>query len=1841
MASGDELGAALKKAGAGPTKINRAGRQISKAGWGLSDVLHPGKLSSAQLAQGPPGIGEQVQDIVKAAPAGVVQFAKGVASDPLAAAATGALIGGAAATATGPGALIGAGVGAGVGFAGYGLRSLLDDEPVDMLETSKQMADSFTRTAGRLRHPTRYGKESDRGSIVGAILEDVANLSMVASAGAKGLNAATGGAAREAATAGASAKSFTAAAKAEAEQVAKLTSEATVPGISPALRASKMKLAEHLAGSVDAWTAQAADATARATAAEGRAGMLLKPYKVAEKASNLGAKGANLPAGVYTGTARGVGRALEKIGAKASPYVENALASSEIGTQIVDSLTKMRSHVESFKERHLLRSQAADEIHAGAMRAVQESEQYRRLRDAWMKDVPDEIEQQAGMIAATGIPEQLAQLHADAGPDVVAHIIGYVTQKDGEFFGARPEAMKLAMEYARGLITDEETAQRLVASEQYAREVSSRMEQGYLDLRGMAPEQQTGAAGEANRANREWQVYGEDANPVAVARAEAERKATMDAAGKDLGESRSKLERATGRMTFTPEQLKAPVKATRQDVTAAMRLGGQFAQEHPEIAAQLFPDAAGPLEMQRLLADAVLQARNADIVEHLPQPLIDAIGAQEWSGDKSIIGRLAPAEKLIRQGKREGVAEVGQQIADRLTKLAEEAKARGDKSGAALADARAKLPKTNTERIVRAAAKVQRAVDRVQRTKARAERLAEPERLKVVAKAERALTKEVHAQRSTIRKALYEQSNDELAALAQDMGGWFPGSHPKWLQRVARGDQANVRHPSIDHWNRLMDESEMPSLVTRPPGVIPSGHRGESIDILIDNYRRAVPEFAEAAADDVLDAILSRLNGAAQNRLMANGIVGRGAANLRWAETALAMQGFGEADMAGLLPMLAEGTPKDVARSMMDASAVSPVTEASAARVLDAVEARFRAEQEGVRGEIPNRELADYAEGTPRAQPVSSPIPKGTLTPFEQSLADRVFAQAKLVAAERNEPRVSRQILSRIVDEAATKGFRAGRDVGTQAGLERGAAMAGATAERAGVAAAEGATEAMGGAATLAGRGFGVGVTAGRQARDVAIALREVGVKERAYERLDARTQEQVLAAHDSVQNAPSRYRPLLRFNEVAQQGIEDYIAEFLKAEDGHDPLVAEQLRAFAADIPVTLAAAVDAGFNPRYSIGGKIGEVVAAEERRSTAGTLPRVSKLAETRERIANAGPSSAEETAQLAVQRTTAWVRNETAYRLQARFGTAPSSVIGIRPEDAGLDTTDVRTAEGAEALKEAMTALREQAREKGLAIVGDGGNVIAIPAELINGRALAAEMKKRGYVAWNPASLFDTVPADQVKLSTTFVPEPLLTRFKNQIGPASEIEKAFRKFYDKPMRVWKDQVLALSPRWHVNNIIGGMVTATAGGGINPLTYGRNFAKATKILRAMHDDGRLAALEKSDPEGAQLALHMDPRIHQGSEAAALGAGTDLNIENKPKLPSRAKSKLVRGYKAATGKSYEFNGFVDDANRLAVFLTERDRMTNAQLAEWVRRNPDLGYSFGKGQHGLEGIRDELAVRQSLKVVGDFTRLSKLERTVIRRVLPFYPWMRHITKLALRMPAVAPVRVAWMMHLAEVFGEAPAFPFLTGYLPMGAEAADQSREYLHIGNVNPFQDIGYGSQGSSDWSITDIPGGVASNASPAITAGAALGLGIDLRTGSQLTRPAGSYKLDLHGRDSSTPLAREPGLAAGYLARLLPAYNVGRAVVDGLEYGGKVPLRYPTGQVMKSQGQIIFSDRPSYGPATDLLGIPLGGTEKVSLAELRGRRDERIRRAAASRRRYAGATSSPAGGGRLPSWGS
>ncbi len=307
----------------------------------------------------------------------------------------------------------------------------------------------------------------------------------------------------------------------------------------------------------------------------------------------------------------------------------------------------------------------------------------------------------------------------------------------------------------------------------------------------------------------------------------------------------------------------------------------------------------------------------------------------------------------------------------------------------------------------------------------------------------------------------------------------------------------------------------------------------------------------------------------------------------------------------------------------------------------------------------------------------------------------------------------------------------------------------------------------------------------------------------------------------------------------------------------------------------------------------------------------------------------------------------------------------------------------------------------------------------------------------------------------------------------------------------------------------------------------------------------------------------------------------------------------------------SYTVNGAVDDANRLAVFLDQHSKLKDADLYNLVAKYPEMA-TLSPGQ-----LRSEAAVRMSLRIAGDFTRMSPVERQVFRRIFPFYVWMRHITGLTAHLVAYNPLRVAWGLHVAQMFGTPEEYG-LASAVPLGLD------KVLQAPTVVPFGD-----------SVQTIPTAtrpdnlvreLGFSSSPLIKVGAGALAGLDVNRWAQFQRPPGEPG-GYGGSPATTPLIGRWGELANLVGNQLPQTRAVRGITDTLTEGKPVQ-RYPLGQVRrtsKTAGRKAQpSGEPTLGPLARYLGLPYFRspappfeTKDVAaqLAELRRRRKTSGRR--------------------------
>lgn len=807
--------------------------------------------------------------------------------------------------------------------------------------------------------------------------------------------------------------------------------------------------------------------------------------------------------------------------------------------------------------------------------------------------------------------------------------------------------------------------------------------------------------------------------------------------------------------------------------------------------------------------------------------------------------------------------------------------------------------------------------------------------------------------------------------------------------------------------------------------------------------------------------------------------------------------------------------------------------------------------------------------------------------PGRQALRSRGARAAYDVEAEAGKARVQELIVGQragqvaeAARQAAEQAREQGRRAGQQIGRGEGLAEAGRRVQRAGerlVEQAEPVAAARAEASLVAlARGSGpVGRLyrrVGQRERAALEAARTLAREQRVLARLDRQMQRAHARALQQIEAEPARYRPLVAVGRVMHKQVTDLADQLDKAVPG----AGDPLRAAAAELLVTSKRAFDEGIDPVFLIGKP---KPAAPSRLS---------------------GPRDYSPGAELPVRRATGHLsRRHTG----VRHGQTLADVVAAERRRLAQIIAN-ETGERVKAL--VGRPIRDVLRERGMS----DAEINAMDG----GRLRQAIEDGRMWAAWDPGAahqeLGSRLTDAEITPDTVVIPASAWREFRRyaegRFGTAEN-------WIDIGHRVWKGGVLALTGRWHAGNIIGNAIMAMLGAGLTPGRYWRAMGQARQILRAT-DMGQIT------PEYQAMLERMPSRVRAGLARGAyappelLRRGLAASDWQRIAFPEElAVSKLRHPIRW----SYEMNGFIDDVNRLAVYLDRLDRgLTDTDIRYFRQEYPEL---VGLSRQQLE---QEAAIRLSLRAMGDFTKMRPWERKIVKRILPFWPWLRHITKLSGNLVIHHPVRVAWTLHLVDVFDdEEDLVPFLRGAVPVGENL------WLRLPNINPFADV-LGAVAVGDEGYE--PEGVLASVSPLITTGAAALLGMDVRSARDL--PSAIPALDRYGRPRGRPLITRPRELAYMLGSQIPQFAAAREAIPAL-WGSRAVRRYPGGEPYVVGGRFIPANQ-QYVPGTrtrmpdvvapfiPLLGVPR--VEYVDTASIEGRITDRRRRAAQEARNYA-----------------
>lgn len=639
------------------------------------------------------------------------------------------------------------------------------------------------------------------------------------------------------------------------------------------------------------------------------------------------------------------------------------------------------------------------------------------------------------------------------------------------------------------------------------------------------------------------------------------------------------------------------------------------------------------------------------------------------------------------------------------------------------------------------------------------------------------------------------------------------------------------------------------------------------------------------------------------------------------------------------------------------------------------------------------------------------------------------------------------------------------------------------------------------------------GVRIGKRERDAQLAERALRQAERSRERLGARiaAKEQELGL-GPVSVAPGRYKPSLFLAQNLQAGAAD-LAERMAVDLGDQG--AQWVQQIMADLPVTMTALHDQGVHPEYVPGG-IDTPQAGGGLPGRREQLPWLGKVASEHRKREGLIPQKIETVGRKLVKDVTDTARNKAALRVDEQLAMSGHEIA----DEVGL-AADVRD---------------EWSRN------------------IRKGEDIAAWAKEHRYVAWDLENPTSTVPPGQVTLESRFLPEPLFNEFRRWFKPAAD--KRWLELIDKPTRAWKHMVLALSPSWQINNLLGNAMLATVGAGLSPGELARYAGEVRRLLLAERDTGE---------------MHFNPRLYGAGQPAEM---TRQMAEHSLAPPRTPIGKLMRW-------SYSMNEFVDNWTRSTIYTALKEG---------------------------RGMADDEAVRLALRAAGDFGKMTAFERDFVRRTFPFYAWSRHITQLMWHLAIDHPFRLAWTMHMGQLFGgdEGQRPAFLKGAGKIGGG-------YFSFAGLNPFENsIGTPFSAPSEW-VPQVMRGL----NPVARVGIGALTNINLSRGRPYTRPNGTGPIDENGRFRFGFLS--PGELFYVLTQQTP---LGRFGFDAWHRNEQV-VRYDEGLPIKRGGQPIPLEGGTLERLMRDLGVPW--TFTVDVAQANATRDRRMRELAAARRRYFG----------------
>ncbi len=440
----------------------------------------------------------------------------------------------------------------------------------------------------------------------------------------------------------------------------------------------------------------------------------------------------------------------------------------------------------------------------------------------------------------------------------------------------------------------------------------------------------------------------------------------------------------------------------------------------------------------------------------------------------------------------------------------------------------------------------------------------------------------------------------------------------------------------------------------------------------------------------------------------------------------------------------------------------------------------------------------------------------------------------------------------------------------------------------------------------------------------------------------------------------------------------------------------------------------------------------------------------------------------------------------------------------------------------------------------------------PAESLYQLTRALQLVTRKNAMWDDAAVrwgmpmkgaeFQHEVSNIPRLKGTYFPQQIAQQLDNLSSQLTrDVFKTPHKsieLFDKVQRMWKTGVTIYSPSHHIRNLNGDIYLAALDGVVSPKPY----AVATKVLHAFPT--RYKDMESvfniMDPKLRDMALRARP----GSVVLTTRKGETMTAEQ---LYQAAESQGI------FTRAMNLEDIAADGASQSGTFGAKFQPFGGRVFEGASKVSELRDHWVRLAHFTDVITKskaplrvaiEQAGRRVKKFHPDGSDLTGFEQNVMRRIIPFYSWMRKATPLviegAIMRPHISlafPKTMANMQSITGIESQGPGDPF-----PM-----DQMfPEWIREKGIGPILQPGSGLGRDETWRGS-APGYTIVNPTNPFTDQLSQ-IGNPAQTIFGGLTPAARIPIELMTGNSSLgiPLENSEGGVPGYLAQQIPAVGIG-----------------------------------------------------------------------------------------------